>query len=155
MDKNIKNELLQKQLTLLDAATQVLRDSCARVNTIFKKTKHQLSIEEKESCEALTARFARLNDLLFQRLFRTLDQIELSDEGTGIDRLNRMEKRGIIESTASWKELREIRNQIAHEYLIEKSDRVLEQALLRASELFLTVEKFNAYIQEKQYLTRP
>lgn len=151
MEKKIAQKLLDEQLVVLDAATQVLRDSFVRVEKIIKQNKKDLSIEEKESCEAFTARFARLCDFLFQRIFRTLDQIELVDEGTAIDRLNRMEKRKVISSAELWRALRDLRNEIAHEYLIEKSDRVLTEGVKQVSELFNTVANFKKYLSEKKY----
>jgi uncharacterized protein YutE (UPF0331/DUF86 family) len=152
MAKEINKELLKEQLTILDAAAEVLTDSHTRVKAIFTTNKEVLSIEQKESCEALTSRFARLCDFIFQRAFRTLDVLELQDEGSGIDRLNRMEKRGVIESTHSWKELRELRNEIAHEYLIEKSDRVLKEAFKQTPQLIETVKNIKKYIQDKKLL---
>ena len=152
MDEEVRKKLLAEQLQILDAACAVLMDSRNRVRRIFKKKTQKLSVQEKESCEALTARFARLCDFLFQRVFRTLDRIELQDEGTGIDRLNRMEKRGIISSSEKWKVLRELRNDIAHEYLIEKSDQVLKDCFQHTPELLETAENFKAYVGVKRYV---
>jgi len=152
MDQKLIRKVLSEQIVILEAATDVLRDSYERVGIIFKKKKRKLSTEEKESCEALTARFARLCDFLFQRIFRTIDRIELLDEGTALDRLNRMEKRGIIASTDLWKQLREIRKEIAHEYLIEQSDRVLHEAYKHVPDLIQTTEKVKSYVKEKGFL---
>ena len=152
MEKRSKKNPIKEQLIVLDAAAQVLNESYQRVALIFKKESSEISVEEKESCEALTARFARLCDYLFQRAFRTLDHLELLDEGSGIDRLNRMEKRGIIPSAEVWKELRELRNAIAHEYLIEKSDQVLKEAFTHTQELFETVKRFKQYLAEKKMI---
>ena len=63
-----------------------------------------------------------------------------------------MEKRSIISSSALWKQLRELRNDIQGEYLIEKSDRVLLEAFRHAPELLQTVEKFKQYIHGKKYV---
>jgi uncharacterized protein with HEPN domain len=41
---------------------------------------------------------------------------EWQDEAPFIDKLNRAEKLGLIPSALQWQELREIRNQTAHEY---------------------------------------
>ena len=152
MEEKLKKEILREQLKTMDAAVEVLADSHKRVQLIFEKSKIKLTVEEKESCEALVARFTRILDFLFQRVFRTLDKIELQEEGTALDRLNRMEKRGIISSANLWQELRELRNEIAHEYLIEESDRVLIEAHKKSDELFLTAKKIKDYIKNKKYL---
>jgi uncharacterized protein YutE (UPF0331/DUF86 family) len=151
MDKKIGQKLLKEQLDILEAASKVLKESYDRVVPVLKAIKEELSVAERESCEAVTARFARLCDYLFNRAFRTLDQIELVEEGTNIDRLNRMEKRGVISSAQLWRDLRELRNEIAHEYLIERSDKVLQDVMKHAPELLQTVERFKKYIKSKKY----
>lgn len=155
MDEVIVRRLLREQMRLLDAAAEVLRESHERVNVLLEPglpAGKQLTIGENESCEALTSRFARLCDFLFQRIFRSIDAIELQDEGTGIDRLNRMEKRGIIPSARDWRSLRDLRNSIVHDYLIESSDEVLRESHRRAHELLDTVAKIKTYITMRGYL---
>jgi hypothetical protein len=154
VDGTVRNKLLAQQLELAESAARVLDESRVRVGATLDAASHgvQLSIEQRESCEALTSRFGRLCDLLVQRLFRTFDQIELSDEGTILDRLARAEKRGFIPSVEQWRELRELRNSIAHDYLIEASDRVLIEAQRRSPELLDAVEKSRSYAKAKGYV---
>lgn len=155
MGEELKENLLKYQLIILDAASQVLKESYQRVEQVLRKGKGQvLSVGDKESCEALTARFARLFDFLFQKVFRTLDQVELQEEGTGIDRLNRSEKRGIISSSNRWRELKELRNEIAHEYLIEQSDRALIDTFKSTPELLSAVEQVKLYVEKRGYLNK-
>lgn len=154
MDDRLRRKLLAEQLELARAAGRVLEESRSRVGAALQSAVggSSLSVEQRESCEALTSRFARLCDLLVQRLFRTLDQIELTDDGTILDRLARAEKRGIITSAEEWRELRELRNEIAHDYLIESSDRVLTEAHNRSPALLETVEKIAIYARSKGYV---
>jgi len=71
MDEVVLRRLLEDQIRLMDAAAEVLRESHERVSALLRgkdsSTKRELTIGEKESCEALTSRFARLCDFLFQR----------------------------------------------------------------------------------------
>ena len=143
--------LLTDQLALMRAAVQVLDESRSRVSVFADRLDSPLTISERESCEALTSRFARLNDFLLQRVFRTLDQIELADEGTTLDRLQRAEARGLISSAERWRELRLLRNAIAHDYLIESADRVLRESLTAAPELIETAECVGRYVHAKGY----
>ncbi|MBI4471960.1 MAG: hypothetical protein HY646_04780 [Acidobacteria bacterium] len=156
MDEVAVRKLLQEQMRLMDAAAEVLRESDERVGALLQPggdtIKRPLTVGEKESCEALTSRFARLCDFLFQRMFRSIDAIELQDEGSGIDRLNRMEKRGIIPSAHEWRSLRDLRNSIVHDYLIESSDEVLRESHRRAHELLETVANIKTYTGTKGYL---
>jgi hypothetical protein len=145
-------QVLREQLHLLHAAASVLEESRGRVASFVDRLGGELSVGERESCEALTSRFARLNDFLVQRVFRTLDQIELMDEGTPLDRLQRAEARGVILSAERWRELRLLRNAIAHDYLIESADRVLRESLMAAPELLQTVQRLLRYVGEKGLL---
>lgn len=70
--------------------------------------------------EALTGRFARWVDMLIHKFFRAIDTVELVDTGTLIDVINRAEKRGLIDSAMEMRSLKDLRNDIAHEYLTEK-----------------------------------
>jgi len=141
--------MLREQLNLLRAAAVVLEESHGRVTSFAERLGGELTVGERESCEALTSRFARLNDLLVQRVFRTLDQIELMDEGSPLDRLQRAEARNIIASAERWRELRMLRNAIAHDYLIESADRVLLEALAAAPELLETAKRIAQYVEHK------
>ena len=155
MDGKLRRKLLNEQIELARAAGRVLEESRNRVGAVLEAAREgaALSVEQRESCEALTSRFARLSDLLVQRLFRTLDQVELADDGTILDRLARAEKRGIITSVEEWRELRELRNEIAQDYLIESSDRVLTEAYQRSPVLLDSVEKIAGYSRSKGYIT--
>lgn len=145
------NELLRDQLDLLRAAARVLEESRGRVEAFHERLGGELSVGERESCEALTSRFARLNDFLVHRVFRTLDQIELVDEGTVLDRLQRAESRRLIDRAERWRELRLLRNAITHDYLIESADRVLTDSLEAAPELLAAVQSVIAYVAAKGY----
>lgn len=144
-------QVLREQLHLLRAAATVLEESRSRVASFADRLGGDLSVGERESCEALTSRFARLNDFLVQRVFRTLDQIELMDEGSPLDRLQRAEARNLISSAERWRELRMLRNAIAHDYLIESADRVLVDAIAASPELLETAARLVRYVEQRRY----
>ena len=72
---------------------------------------HQL-----ESIEAFASRFARTVDLVVNKVLRSLDRAELLPEGTLLDVVNRAEKRGLIARAADLREMKDVRNIIAHDY---------------------------------------
>jgi hypothetical protein len=148
-------KLLTEQVLRVIAARDAFSSSRSRAEDILQKIQgggHQPTLAEQEALEATTSRFVRLSDILFQRLFRTLEQVELMDEGINIDRLNRMEKRGVIASAETWKQIRHLRNFIAHEYLIQASDSVVLESIQYGQELLDCVERFIQYAQSKGYL---
>jgi hypothetical protein len=69
-----------------------------------------------ESVEAFSSRFARTVDLLVNKVLRSLDRVELLSQGTLIDVVNRAEKRGFVPRAADLREMKDVRNIIAHDY---------------------------------------
>lgn len=68
--------------------------------------------------DQLILRFSKLQDAMGTRLFASvLDLLqEPGDLSAFIDKLNRLEKLGAIDSASHWQEFREMRNQFAHDY---------------------------------------
>jgi hypothetical protein len=104
-----------------------------------------------ERFEALTARFARLSDIMIQKIFRTLDALDLEGRGTVRDRINRAEKRGVIQSADEFVEIRMVRNEIAHEYKRETILEIFERVLSLTPKLMDAVEGIEA--RSETYLT--
>ncbi len=76
-------------------------------------------IEWADIVQSFTSRFGRLQDIISKRLFRTIILLEGGEAERVIDILNIMEKRGILADTVEWHALRELRNELAYEYLDE------------------------------------
>jgi len=68
--------------------------------------------------ELLVARFGKLQDLLGNKIINTflMLQEEYSDNLTMLDKINKLERLGIVENAQDWKQMRSIRNHVAHEY---------------------------------------
>lgn len=119
--------LLVRELQILEDASEVLAYSFNKCAAIGIKETYEP--EELESFESFTGRFARLSDILIQKLFRLIDEIELESHGTIRDRINRAEKRELISSSTVFVEIRMIRNDIAHEYLPEAIHEIFGKVL--------------------------
>jgi len=78
--------------------------------------KDSYSVEELDVFENLTSRYARTTDFLIHKLFRSIDAVEFLDGGTIIDSANRAAKRGFVESIDILHTLKDLRNEIVHEY---------------------------------------
>ena len=100
--------------------------------------------EQLERLESLTSRFARLADLLIQRIFRLIDEIELTGSGSLLDRIYRAEKRGWA-NAAELIKIRELRNLIAHEYATEKMREIYATVAAMSPALLATVPKVIEY----------
>lgn len=113
----LKRELLAQELAKLKLAASHLELSQNRCKHLLGAA--ALQPEDLERLESLTSRFARLADLLVQRVFRLVDDIELVGASTVLDRIYRAEKRGWGTATDLIR-IRELRNLIAHEYANEQ-----------------------------------
>ncbi len=79
--------------------------------------KEKYQPEEMDALETLCSRFSRSIDYLIRKVFRSIDDVEFENQGTLIDVINHAEKRGLIESVEQMREIKEIRNEIVHEYI--------------------------------------
>ena len=107
--------LLSQSLVELASARRHLDYSFQQVtglpDTLQDATERQL-----ESAEAFTGRFARAVDLLVNKVLRSLDRAELRADGTLLDVVNRAEKRGFVTHAEVLREMKDVRNMIAHDY---------------------------------------
>lgn len=146
MTGNLK-KLLLKELQLLDNAEQVLRysfEKCTRIGL-----KGDYTPDELESFESLCSRFARLSDIMTQKLFRLLDELALDTPGSVRDRINRAEKRGVIETAEHFVAIRILRNDIAHEYLPEAIFEIYRKVMALTPTLLASVDLVNRYSKEE------
>jgi uncharacterized protein YutE (UPF0331/DUF86 family) len=107
--------LLQQGVAELRDARQHLDFSAARVAD-FPADLQGIHGEQLESAEAFTTRFARVVDLLVNKVLRGLDRVEMQPEGTLLDVVQRAEKRGFVTEASLLREMKGVRNVIAHDY---------------------------------------
>lgn len=138
----VKIELLEEELAGLQLAAGYLQYSMERCLNLIGQ--EGLPPEQLERLESLTSRFARLADLLIQRVFRLLDDIELTGGGSILDRIYRAEKRGWA-NASELINIRELRNLIAHEYATEKMLEIYGAVATMAPVLLAAVPKVIAY----------
>lgn len=134
-----ERELLQMELKMLKEAGEVLEYSYNTCNRIGLNKRHTFA--EMDKFEALTSRFARTSDIMVQKIFRLIDAVELELPGSVIDRINRAEKRGDISSAETFREIRRLRNDIAHEYILESIDQLYKKAMELTPDLLDSVNK--------------
>ncbi|MCM8624902.1 hypothetical protein [Accumulibacter sp.] len=137
-----KAELLREELSGLQLAAAHLRHSTERCRELIGQ--EALSPEQLERFESFTSRFARLADLLIQRVFRLIDELELTGGSSVLDRIYRAEKRGWADA-AELITIRELRNLIAHEYAAEKMLEIHTAVAALSPILLAVVPKVIAY----------
>lgn len=100
--------------------------------------------------EMFVTRFSKLQDLMGGKLFKAVIDYagESRDSMTLIDRRHTVEKLGLIDNATEWKDLRDMRNHLAHEYpdAPEIVADYLNKAFPMASVLIATLNKLEAFV---------
>lgn len=136
-------KLLREEIVDLRKAADVLEYSyikCLKVPVAPGLTNADL-----EAYEALTSRFARLSDLIIQKVFRTLEFLDLEQTGSVRDRINRAEKKRLIASADKFIEIRTLRNEIAHEYQSQTIFSIFERVLGLTPALLKSIDSISLY----------
>lgn len=107
----------------------------------------RLDDEALERLDAFRVRYAQLQDLLANQVFRSLLRLEEEVPKSMLDVLNAVEKRGGISSFDDWKTLRELRHAFMHDYLdqLELRAAALTQAYQWAAELVKILGRLRIY----------
>lgn len=117
-ERKIHSELLQRNLLILDKASKILQHSyevCSKIG-VHK----DYDISQLDAFEALTARFARSADLFTQKILPSVFTFLQETPKTFIDRVNLAEKLGLVDDVNNLRDIRELRNMIAHEYTLDE-----------------------------------
>ena len=134
---------LKESLADLEKAMEALNYSYKKCGKIGEKAEYDL--EEQESFEALTARFARAMDILTQKAFKTLFALLQENVKTRIDAAILAEKFEIVEDADILLNVRELRNQIAHEYVRHNLNALFMDTLRYVPALKKIVDKLKNY----------
>lgn len=116
----MKKENFEKILKECDAHVSRLESAVKKMSAFMPVTENKymhLTEEEIAYTDQFLFRFVKLQDSMGQKLFpKTLSFLEEDVRGVPfIDILHRLEKLGLLNSM-QWQELREIRNELAHNY---------------------------------------
>lgn len=133
-------ESLEKQLFWLSHSY----DNCLKIGL-----KDEYSVEEYDAFEILCSRFARSIDFLVRKVFRSIDDAEFEVQGSLLDVVNNAHKRGLFEDVESVKMIKEIRNDIAHEYIQEKLADLFKDVICYAPVLIKIIITTIQYVKEK------
>lgn len=124
-EKGIEMDLnklkLEKYFHECDKHLQRINEAYEELKTfipITAKEYEELSKEQVQAVDQYLFRFSKLQDTLGDKVFKLL--VSLYDESfsqkTFIDILNTLEKMGYLYSAKEWINLRQIRNNISHQY---------------------------------------
>lgn len=120
---NNKQEILKKRFEKLEKHYLALKAYKELINKLTDKTDiytvenfNTLKIEDKAILDAYLKRFSSVQDFLGAKIFSPLLDIAGINSGKMSEVLYIVEKEGIIDSLEHWIELREVRNELEHDY---------------------------------------
>ncbi len=153
---------MKKNKHIIETIVKECRKHAIRMNSAYEKMEPKLPIkpekvfnlsdDEVEHIDQFIFRFSKLQDSISQKLFKAVLE-ELGEEVSNkpmIDIFNRLEQLEIISDYEEWKELKNLRNDIAHEYEEDKNEAAEKLNLLFAKKIRL--EKYLSDILS--YLTK-
>ena len=130
-----------------------IEKSYAKVKEIFPLSApryEKLSDDEIEAIDQYLFRFAKLQDTLGRQVFRMIvsEYDDTVDDLTFLDLLNRLEKIGLLEDVNIWKKLRDVRNDISHQYDDEPEEiaEALNNIFAYKTELIAIFDKIEIFV---------
>lgn len=143
-------ELLQSEWELLQASVHTLQLSINKCQGIGIKENY--SFEELESFDSLTSKFNRTSDLFTQKVLRSGWMLLHEPFAPFIDMMNKGEKMELICSGDRMIEIRDMRNQIAHEYIPEAIRDLIPEAIELAKSLFENIQQCHIFMNSRKWI---
>jgi hypothetical protein len=118
-----KKEILQKRFDKLEKHYIAIKEYKDLIDDLLKEqniydqfTFNTLKPEKRAILDAYLKRFASIQDFLGAKIFSLLLGIAGINNTTMSEVLSNIEKENIIDSLENWIELREVRNELEHDY---------------------------------------
>ncbi len=121
VELNIDKIKLEKYFKECDKHLQRIEEAYSDMESFIPLTVEKyetLSKDEVQDVDQYLYRFSKLQDTLGDKVFKLLakEYVDNVDNLSFMDILNKLEKVGYLSSVKEWTYLREIRNEIAHQY---------------------------------------
>jgi hypothetical protein len=148
------DELLQKNFAACLKQAKHLEVSLERIKSIapFDNDKlKNLTEDEVMIIDAFIMQFGKLQDMLGNKIFKTLVDLSMEKSGTMIDTLNTMDKLCILDDVDGWRKIRDARNSVIHDYDLEEKETAkrLNNIIDFVPHLFVILERVKKYVKEK------
>ncbi len=142
-----RKEILQKRFAKLDKHYQALKEYKELIDDLLKEKNiyeqfifNTLKAQERAILDAYLKRFASIQDFLGTKIFSLLLEVAGIPTKKMSEILSNIEREGIIDNLENWIELRDVRNELEHDYPEE-----LEEALNDLKYCVNSFEKIEFY----------
>jgi hypothetical protein len=142
--------LLQSEWELLLAAVNTLQLSVRKCQNIGIKESY--TFEELESFDSLTSKFNRTSDIFTQKVIRSVCMLLHEPYAPFIDMMNNCEKMGMLHAADEIIEIRDLRNQIAHEYLPDAIRELVPEVIELSFSLLENIQACKLFTEKRGWL---
>ena len=143
-------DLLKQHTALLIKSLDTLKRSVKKAESIGQKP--QYSFEEMETFDSLAAKFSRTADIFTQKVVRTAWMLLHEGFMPFIDMMNKAEKIMLIDSADQIIEIRDLRNQISHEYIPEAIQELIPEVIRLSADLEKNIEQAVNFLNDRNWL---
>jgi len=142
-----KKEILKKRFNKLEKHYKAIKEYKILIDALLEEqniydpfTFNSLIAEKRALLDAYLKRFASIQDFLGAKIFSPLLEIAGINNSKMSEVLSNIEKENIIDTLEEWIELREVRNELEHDYPEE-----VEEALEDLKYCIDNFEKLESY----------
>ena len=149
----LKN-IFKENYTFFAKSIERLKVSLQRASRISLTTIEsieELSEEDLETLETLLGRFSRSIDIFINKVLRSLDLLEEEDISRKLDIIIRAEKRAFVPDYNILIDLKNLRNELAHEYIEEELLNLFKEVKEKAPIILEIKDKLDRYIEKYNY----
>jgi len=143
-------DLVQSEWELLQASVDTLQLSIRKCQLIGRKESY--TFEELESFDSLTSKFNRTSDIFVQKVLRSVWMLLHESFIPFIDMMNKSEKMLMLLSADKMIEIRDLRNQIAHEYIPEAIRDLIPEVIELTSQLVENIENCRRFMKARGWI---
>lgn len=150
---NLKKQLLTEELDLLKQAVETLNLSIDKCEKILLKSE-DFTFEDLESFDSLTSKFGRTSDIFMQKVLRTVWMLLHEPFVPFIDLMNNAEKIRLVKSAEKLIEIRDLRNQITHEYIPEAINELVPEVIDLSAALIENIDFTKKFLSERGWINQ-
>src|SRR5664279_4216101 len=143
-------DLVESEWELLQASVDTLQLSIRKCQLIGRKESY--TFEELESFDSLTSKFNRTSDIFVQKVLRSVWMLLHESFIPFIDMMNKSEKMLMLLSADKMIEIRDLRNQIAHEYIPEAIRDLIPEVIELTSQLIENIENCRRFMKARGWI---
>ncbi len=149
MNDELNKKLLNDELKLLQGSVETFMLSIEKCRKIGRKELY--TFEEMESFDSLTSKFNRTSDLYTQKVLITIWSLLHEPFLPFIDFMNQSEKLGLIDDAELIITIRDLRNQIAHEYIPEAITALVPDVIKYGLLLIKNIELTRKFLEKRDW----